>query len=70
MEVVAALNDPVQANFLLALLRDAGLTPVLFDSNTAGMLGHSAVLQRIAVPAGQAGAARRVLREAGEPCMG
>ena len=68
MEVIAALSDPVRVNFLLALLRDAGFTPVIFDSNMAVMLGQTAVLQRIAVPAAQAVWARRVLREAGEPC--
>jgi hypothetical protein len=68
MEVVAESNDPVRVSFLLVLLRDAGLQPILFDSNMAAVLGGAAaVRQRIAVPLAQAMQARRVLREAGPP---
>jgi len=65
MEIIAASNEPVRLSFLMALLRDAGLDPVLYDSNMASMLGTAgAVRQRIAVPPEQAVAARRVLKEA------
>jgi hypothetical protein len=67
MEIVAESNDPVRLSFLLVLLRDAGLEPILYDSNMAATLG-GAVRQRIAVTADQAMQARRVLREAGEAC--
>lgn len=64
MEVVAESNDPVRISFLLVLLRDAGLRPILFDSNMAAVLGGAAAIrQRIAVPSEQAIQARRVLRE-------
>lgn len=65
MEIIAASNERVRLSFLMALLRDAGLDPVLYDSNMASMLGTAgAVRQRIAVPPEQAVAARRVLKEA------
>jgi hypothetical protein len=67
LEIVVASNDPVRLSFLLVLLRDAGLRPVLYDSNMAAVEGSvGAIMRRIAVPAEQAAAARRVLREAGE----
>jgi hypothetical protein len=66
MEIVVATNDPVRLSFLMVLLRDAGLDPVLYDSNMASMLGTAgAIRQRVAVPPEQAMQARRVLREAG-----
>jgi hypothetical protein len=67
MEIVVASNDPVRLGFLLLLLRDAGLDPVVYDAHMAAVEGSiGAIQRRIAVPAGQAEAARRVLREAGE----
>jgi len=67
LEIVLASNDPVRLSFLLLLLRDAGLNPVLYDSNMAAAEGSiGAIMRRLAVPAAQAAAARRVLREAGE----
>jgi len=49
------------------LLRDAGLAPVVYDAHMAAVEGSiGAIQRRIAVPGGQAAAARRVLREAGE----
>jgi hypothetical protein len=67
MEIVLASNDPVRLSFLLLLLRDAGLHPVLYDMNMAVAEGSGgAIMQRLAVPADEATAARRVLREAGE----
>jgi len=67
MEIVVASNDPVRLGFLLLLLRDAGLDPVVYDSHMAAVEGSiGAIQRRIAVPSPQAPAARRVLREAGE----
>ncbi len=67
MEIVITSNNAVRLSFLLLLLRDAGLDPVLYDQNMAIMEGSAgAIQQRLAVPSGQANAARRVLREAGE----
>ncbi len=67
MEIVLASNDPVRLSFLLLLLRDAGLRPVLYDANMAAVEGSvGAIMRRIAVPTDEAAAARRVLREAGE----
>jgi hypothetical protein len=67
MEIVAASNDLVRLGFLVLLLRDAGLAPVVYDGNMAAVEGSiGAIQRRIAVPSGQAEAARRVLREAGE----
>jgi hypothetical protein len=67
LEIVLASNDPVRLSFLLLLLRDAGLRPVLYDANMAAVEGSvGAIMRRIAVPTDEAEAARRVLREAGE----
>jgi hypothetical protein len=67
MEIVLATNDPIRLSFLLLLLRDAGLDPVLYDANMAAVEGSiGAIMRRLAVPAAQADAARRILREAGE----
>jgi hypothetical protein len=67
MEILLASNDPVRLSFLLLLLRDAGLRPVLYDANMAAVEGSiGAIMRRLAVPSDQAPAARRVLREAGE----
>lgn len=67
MEVVVTSNNAVRLSFLVLLLRDAGLDPVLYDQNMAIMEGSAgAIQQRLVVPSDQAHAARRVLREAGE----
>ncbi len=67
MEMVIASNEPVRLSFLMALLRDAGLQPELYDMNMSVLEGSAGAIQRrIMVPAPQANAARRVLREAGE----
>jgi hypothetical protein len=67
MEIVAETNDPVRLSFLLVLLRDAGLVPMLYNTNMASIVGTGgAIQQRIAVPSNQAVEARRVLSEAGE----
>jgi hypothetical protein len=67
MVVVAASNEPVRLSFLICLLTDAGCTPVLYDAHMAAVEGSvGAIQRRIAVPEGQAAAARATLRAAGE----
>ncbi len=67
MEMVIASNEPVRLSFLLALLRDAGLAPVLYDANMAVLEGSAGAIQRrVMVPSDQLRRARRVLQEAGE----
>ncbi len=64
MEVVAADPDPIRMQFLASLLRDAGIEPVMLDSNLAG-LGLAIFPQRLAVRGEDAARARHLLREAG-----
>jgi hypothetical protein len=67
MEIILASNDAVRLSFVVLLLRDAGLHPVLYDTNMAVAEGSAgAIMRRLAVPSDEAAAARRVLREAGE----
>lgn len=67
METIIASNDTIRLNFLMALLRDAGLAPVLLDQNIAAIEGNiGAFPRRIAVAADEAAQARRILHEAGE----
>jgi hypothetical protein len=67
MEVVAVSNNMIRLSFLMVLLRDAGLSPVLLDQNIAATEGNIGMFpRRIAVLAEEAGYARRVLAEAGE----
>ncbi len=67
MHAVVTTNDPVRLSFLVSLLLDAGIEAIVLDgyvSATEGSIG--AIPRRIVVPADDAAAARRVLREAGE----
>jgi hypothetical protein len=67
METIVASTDTIRLSFLMALLRDAGLAPVLLDQNIAAIEGNiGAFPRRIAVAADEAAQARRILREAGE----
>lgn len=67
MRVVAVTNNLVRLSFLEALLRDAGLTPVLLDGHVSAMEGNiGAFPRRLAVPEEDERQALRVLREAGE----
>jgi hypothetical protein len=67
MHVLLATTDPVRLSFLLALLRDAGCNPVVFDAAISAIEGGiGAFPRRLAVPADEAARALRVLREAGE----
>ena len=65
MEIITSSTDGIRLSFLLALLRDAGLDPVLLDQHIAAVEGNiGAFPRRLAVPSAQAAQARRVLDEA------
>lgn len=67
MRVVVSTNDQVRLNFLMALLRDAGVRCVLLDGHISALEGSiGAFPRRLAVPDEDEPQARRVLREAGE----
>ncbi|MGG5809121.1 DUF2007 domain-containing protein [Falsiroseomonas sp. CW058] len=67
MQVLLATSDPVRLSFLAALLRDAGLSPVVLDGHISALEGGiGAFPRRLAVPSDEAAQARRVLRDAGE----
>jgi hypothetical protein len=67
MHVVAVSNDLVRISFLTALLSDAGIPAVLLDGHASVMEGSAgAIPRRLAVADADAGAAARVLRDAGE----
>ncbi len=64
VEVVAEDGDPVRMQFLAALLRDAGIEPVMLDANLAG-LGLAVFPRRLAVRREDGPRARRILADAG-----
>jgi hypothetical protein len=67
MQVILSTTDPVRLSFLLALLRDAGLDPVVLDAAISAVEGGiGAFPRRLAVPGDQVQRARAVLAEAGE----
>jgi CO dehydrogenase/acetyl-CoA synthase gamma subunit (corrinoid Fe-S protein) len=67
MRAIVASNDLVRLNFLMALLRDAGIDSVLLDSHTSATEGSiGAIPRRLMVAEEDESRARRVLREAGE----
>ena len=67
MVVILSTNDLVRLTVIVALLKDGGFQPVLYDAHMAAVEGSiGAVMRRIAVPEHQADAARQYLREAGE----
>jgi hypothetical protein len=71
MRVLLTTTNPVRLSFLVALLRDAGCTPVVLDAAISALEGGIGVFpRRLAVPEDEAAQALRVLREAGEeePC--
>jgi hypothetical protein len=71
MRVLLTTTNPVRLSFLVALLRDAGCTPVVLDAAISALEGGIGVFpRRLAVPEDEAAQAMRVLREAGEsePC--
>ncbi len=65
--MLLATNDPVRLSFITALLRDAGVEPVLLDAWTSSVEGSiGAIPRRLVVRDEDVVLARRVLREAGE----
>jgi hypothetical protein len=67
MRTLLLTNDPVRLSFIMALLRDAGIACVLFDSHASAVDGSIGALpRRIAVADADEARARRVLDEAGE----
>jgi hypothetical protein len=67
MRVLLTTVDPVRLSFLVALLRDAGCTPVVLDAAISAIEGGIGIFpRRLAVPDDEAAQALRVLREAGE----
>lgn len=67
MEIIVRSTNTVRLHFLMALLRDAGLNPVLLDEHIAAVEGNiGAFPRRIAVSPDEASRARRVLHDAGE----
>lgn len=67
MRVLLATTDPVRLSFLVALLRSAGCTPVVFDAAISAIEGGIGVFpRRLAVPEEEAARAIRILRDAGE----
>lgn len=67
MRVLLATSDPVRLSFLLALLRDAGLEPVVLDTEMHAISGGLSIFpRRLAVAEEEAAQALRLLREAGE----
>ncbi len=63
---VLRTNDAVRLSWAEALLRGAGLEPVVLDVYASAVEGSiSAIPRRLAVPEGDADQARRLLQEAG-----
>ncbi len=66
MDVVATTNDPVRLSFLTAVLRDAGIEPLVLDQQMSVLEGSiGAIPRRVMVADADASRARRVLRDAG-----
>jgi len=67
MRAIVTSNDLVRLNFLMALLRDAGIESVLLDNHTSVIEGSiGAIPRRLMVREEDEKRARRVLHEAGE----
>jgi DNA-binding response OmpR family regulator len=65
MRDLVTTDDPVLLNFIQALLREAGIMAVVFDSNMSAVRGALGIVQhRIAVPEESWIAACRLLEEA------
>ncbi|MBM3483684.1 MAG: DUF2007 domain-containing protein [Alphaproteobacteria bacterium] len=61
------LNDPVRLSYLIAMLRDGGVEPVVLDTHMSVLEGSLiAIPRRLMVADDDAEQARRILREAGE----
>ena len=65
MRDVLRTNDPVLLNFVQALLKDAGIEAVVFDTNASNMDGSMGFMpRRLMVLDDDLPAARRVIKEA------
>lgn len=62
-------NDPVKLSFAQAVLKEAGISAVVLDAETAGLFGGALpwIKRRVLVPDEMAEKARRVLAEALDP---
>jgi hypothetical protein len=66
LEELLRTNDIVLISFVEALLRDAGIEHMVVDQNMSVVEGSLGVLpRRVLVAAERAGAARRLLEDAG-----
>ena len=67
MKELLRTNDPVLLSWLQALLRDAGIESVVFDTHTSILEGSAgAIPRRLVVVDDDFEAAKRVLSESGE----
>lgn len=67
MRVVLSTNCPIRLSFVMALLRDGGVEPIMFDTHVSAMEGSiGAIPRRLMVADEDERQALRVLREAGE----
>ena len=65
MREVLRSNDPVLINFIVVLLRDGGLSPLIVDEHTSAVEGSIGVLpRRILVASDELAQAKRILTEA------
>jgi hypothetical protein len=67
MHVLLSSNNLIRLNFLVSLLRDAGIDATVLDSHVSAVEGNiGAIPRRLAVASDDLSRARRVLVEAGE----
>jgi hypothetical protein len=66
MKELVRTNDPVLLSFLQALLRDAGIEAIVFDTHTSILEGSAgAIPRRLMVIADDYGPARALIEQAG-----
>jgi len=67
MRVLLVTTNPIRISFLVALLRGAGLAPVVLDEHISALEGGiGAFPRRLAVADDEYSRARHVLRDANE----
>jgi hypothetical protein len=65
MREILRSNDAVLINFVVVLLRDAGLSPLLADEHVSSMEGSIGALpRRVLIPSDELIRAKRVMQEA------
>ena len=65
MREIIRTNDAVLLNFVVVLLRDAGLSPLLADEHVSAVEGSIGALpRRVMIAASELESAKRVLQEA------